>query len=70
MTKHAFASAKSDGADPTLVRPSDWNAEHVSAYAIGTLTIATGNYLVMAGCIKLTTTQVLTVAGTGQLRIV
>lgn len=27
--KHAFTSAKTDGADATLVRPSNWNAEHV-----------------------------------------
>lgn len=26
--KHTFASAKSDGADATLVRPSNWNANH------------------------------------------
>jgi hypothetical protein len=26
--KHAFTSAKSDGGDATLVRPSNWNAEH------------------------------------------
>lgn len=26
--KHAFTSAKDDGADATLVRPSNWNAEH------------------------------------------
>lgn len=26
--KHAFVSAKSDGADTTLVRPSNWNADH------------------------------------------
>ncbi len=26
--KHAFVSAKTDGADATLVRPSDWNASH------------------------------------------
>jgi hypothetical protein len=25
---HAFVSAKSDGGDATLVRPSDWNANH------------------------------------------
>ena len=25
---HAFTSAKSDGADATLVRPSNWNATH------------------------------------------
>jgi hypothetical protein len=27
--KHQFVSAKSDGGDATLVRPSNWNAEHV-----------------------------------------
>jgi hypothetical protein len=26
---HSFTSAKSDGGDATLVRPSDWNAAHV-----------------------------------------
>ena len=26
--KHAFTSAKGDGADATLVRPVDWNADH------------------------------------------
>lgn len=26
--KHAFVSQKSDGDDTSLVRPSDWNAEH------------------------------------------
>lgn len=36
--KHAFESAKSDGADSTLVQPSNWNAEH-------TLTMATGKLL-------------------------
>lgn len=27
--RHAFVSAKSDGADPTEVQPSHWNADHV-----------------------------------------
>ena len=27
--KHAFTSGKTDGADATLVQPSNWNAEHV-----------------------------------------
>jgi hypothetical protein len=27
--KHAFASGKSDGADATLVKPSNWNDFHV-----------------------------------------
>jgi hypothetical protein len=35
--KHAFASGKADGADPTLVQPSNWNSEHdltVSAQSV------------------------------------
>jgi hypothetical protein len=28
-TTHAKVSAKADGADATLVLPSDWNADHV-----------------------------------------
>jgi hypothetical protein len=35
---HAFTSAKVDGADATLVQPSDWNDDHV--VADGSLTIA------------------------------
>src|SRR3990172_8306501 len=27
--KHAFTSPKADGGDATLVRPSNWNAEHI-----------------------------------------
>jgi hypothetical protein len=27
--RHAFSSAKSDGGDATIVRPSNWNAAHV-----------------------------------------
>lgn len=30
-TKHKFASAKADGADATLVRPSNWNDTHTIA---------------------------------------
>lgn len=29
LVKHLFESAKSDGADNTLVQPGDWNAAHV-----------------------------------------
>lgn len=36
--KHAFTSAKADGADATQVQPSNWNAEH-------TLTLS-GRYLI------------------------
>ena len=27
--KHAFTSPKTDGVDTTLVRPVDWNADHI-----------------------------------------
>jgi hypothetical protein len=33
--KHLFQSAKSDGADNTVVQPSDWNDEHVLTQATG-----------------------------------
>jgi hypothetical protein len=34
--KHAFTSAVSDGGDATLVRPSNWNADHVvTSLAVG-----------------------------------
>jgi hypothetical protein len=36
--KHAFTNPKSDGGDDTIVRPSNWNAEH-------TLTCATARML-------------------------
>ena len=32
--KHAFTNPKADGGDTTVVRPSDWNAEHVMASTI------------------------------------
>jgi microcystin-dependent protein len=32
---HAFQSAKGDGADATLVRPSNWNASHATSMATG-----------------------------------
>jgi len=35
--KHNFTSAKSDGADATLVQPSNWNAEHTLQLATGKL---------------------------------
>ena len=35
--KHAFQSAKPDGADTSIVRPSDWNAEHVLTQATNKL---------------------------------
>jgi hypothetical protein len=41
---HLFQSAKSDGADATLVRASNWNANHVIRDAI---TNVSGNYSVL-----------------------
>lgn len=35
--KHAFQSAKADGADASLVRPSNWNAEHTLTLAASRL---------------------------------
>jgi microcystin-dependent protein len=35
--KHAFVSAKGDGGDATLVRPSNWNAVHSTSMASGQL---------------------------------
>lgn len=32
---HAFQSAKGDGSDATLVRPSNWNASHATSMATG-----------------------------------
>ncbi len=44
--KHLFQSAKGDPADTTLVRPSNWNAEHVitmaTAKILGRSTVGTG----------------------------
>lgn len=44
--KHKFASAKSDGGDATLVRPSNWNDEHdltlSTARLLGRVTAGTG----------------------------
>ncbi len=35
--KHAFASAKADSGDATLIQPSNWNAEHTLTQATGKL---------------------------------
>jgi len=45
--KHKFASAKSDGGDATLVRPSNWNDEHDllidASKIVGRTTAGTGS---------------------------
>lgn len=44
-TRHTFVSAKSDGGDSSVVRPSDWNADHtVDALASAAYTRSSGNY--------------------------
>jgi hypothetical protein len=68
--RHPFVSAIADGGDATLVRPSDWNADHVSPYATGSFTVATGNGSVMVKRLILTSTQRVTLQGTSRLRIV
>lgn len=35
--KHPFTSAKGDGGDATLVRPSNWNATHTTSMASGNI---------------------------------
>ena len=47
--KHAFESAKADGADATLVRPSNWNAEHVTNLSKITWKDVSANALVDEG---------------------
>lgn len=75
--KHAFQSAKSDGADSSLVQPSNWNAEHTLTLAtnklIGRATagtgaaeeIAIGTALSMSGGTLAVTTVPVANGGTG-----
>lgn len=65
--KHAFASAKSDGADTTLVQPSNWNAEHALTLsgpnkAVGRLASGSGS------AEEVTIREVLTAARTYYVR--
>src|SRR5687768_10689987 len=62
---HPFVSAKSDGGDATLVRPSNWNDEHVMSAAdriLGRLTAGAGDVE------ELTAGQVTTLLGLGFVR--
>ena len=67
--QHQFTSAVADGGDATLVRPSNWNAIHVTPYATGSFTVPTGNGAYQVKRLTLTTTQRATLAGTARLRI-
>ena len=67
--KHTFTSAIADGGDATLVRPSNWNDYHVSPYASGSFTVATGSGAMHVGRLTLTSTERLTLAGTARLRL-
>jgi hypothetical protein len=67
--KHLFQSAVSDGADNTLVQPSDWNEGHVTPYASGTFTVPTGNGSLQVDTLELTSTLTFTLEGTATLRI-
>jgi hypothetical protein len=67
--QHVFTSAIADGGDATLVRPSNWNDIHVTPYATGSFTVATGNGAIQVKRLTLTSTQRATLAGTARLRI-
>lgn len=42
---HPFVSAIADGADATLVRPSNWNASHTISWATASLDFTNGDTL-------------------------
>jgi hypothetical protein len=66
--KHKFVSAKSDGADATIVRPSNWNDEHDllvnESTILGRVSSGTG------AAEELTPAQVRTLADVGQAGVV
>lgn len=49
---HSFVSAKSDGGDATVVRPSNWNADHVVALTKTITAIIDGGGTAIAPGIK------------------
>lgn len=49
---HSFVSAKSDGGDATVVRPSNWNADHVVALTKTITAIIDGGGTAIATGIK------------------
>lgn len=46
--RHRFVSTMVDGPDDTLLRPSDWNAEH-DGITVGTGTLVDGVCVVLTG---------------------
>jgi hypothetical protein len=73
--KHAFASGIADGADATLVRPSNWNAEHAVTLVqedrvLGASeTIAAAKSVVVVGDLEISTDVVLELAANAVLEI-
>ena len=66
---HPFVNPKADGPDATIVRPSNWNDQHVGLYAPGSFTLATGQFVVMSDTLILTSTQQVILQGTARVRI-
>lgn len=70
---HPFVSAIADGGDATLVRPSNWNADHafpdknVRIQNPGTVSILTTGILQQPVRLTLVSTDRMTQAGTGRL---
>ena len=46
--KHAFTSSKADGADTTLVRPANWNADHVGRGSMANMPDGTSGLVLTA----------------------
>jgi len=73
---HPFVSAIGDGGDATLVRPSNWNADHafpdknVFVENPGSVTLATAGRFTQPLRLTLTSTDRLSNAGTGRLEII
>lgn len=67
--KHAFSSAKSDGGDATLVRPSDWNAVHKTIWTevTGTSESAAVNEHYLTNNVALVTVTLPTTAAVGDM---
>ena len=46
--KHAFTSSKADGADTTLVRPANWNADHIGRGSMANMPDGTSGLVLTA----------------------